>query len=103
MRKSLLALPLLAAVAVAVAGPAFAATSTVTEANLGVHWSTGDTRPGCPSIFRTRRRIRIRWAVDAPDSRHTPGHDRGNHHSRLRDDVDRLLLWFPAPESSPKR
>ena len=51
MRKSLFALPLLAAVAVAVAGPAFAATSTVTEANLGADWNTGDTRTGGTLAF----------------------------------------------------
>lgn len=51
MRKTLFALPLLAAAAIAAAGPAFAATSTVTEANLGVDWSTGDTRPGGTLAF----------------------------------------------------
>jgi len=52
MRKSLFALPLLAAaVAVAVAVPAFAATSTVTEASIDVDWNIGDTRTGGTLAF----------------------------------------------------
>ncbi len=52
MRKRLFALPLLAAAtAIAVAVPAFAATTTITEANLGVDWSTGDTRTGGSLAF----------------------------------------------------
>ncbi|MDQ2755763.1 MAG: hypothetical protein M3Y71_04260 [Actinomycetota bacterium] len=53
MRKSLLSFPLIAATAATllVAGPAFAATSTVTGANLGADWNTGDTRPGGTLAF----------------------------------------------------
>ena len=52
LRKVQIFVPLLvAAVAVAVAGPALAATSTVTEANLGADWGTGDTRTGGSLAF----------------------------------------------------
>ena len=49
MRKALLlAIPIALA---GLAAPAFAATTTVTEANLGVDWYTGDTRPGGTLAF----------------------------------------------------
>lgn len=53
MRKALLTLPLLAAVGIVAAGPAFAATSSVTEDNLGADWNTGDTRTGGSLTFTT--------------------------------------------------
>ena len=54
MHASRLAVPLLAlTVAGGVAAPALAATSTVTEANLGADWNTGDTRPGGSLAFTT--------------------------------------------------
>ncbi len=55
LHTSRLVVPLLAlAVAGGVAAPALAATSTVTEANLGADWNTGDTRTGGTLAFTTQ-------------------------------------------------